>query len=99
MDTNLVPCKISVRGDYYRDRYVNSITLHYGINGWNDIKEVKMERNFSNYPDDLFYQATVYVPKDAIVDYVIKYNLGEQGIHWDNNFGKDYHVKVSNDNF
>lgn len=97
-DTDLVPYKISIKGDYYRDRYVDSVILHYGINGWKDIKDVKMETKFLNYPDDMYYQATVYVPKNSTIDYAIKYNSGDQGSHWDNNGSKDYHIQVGNGN-
>lgn len=97
-DTDLVPYKISIKGDYYRDRYVDSVILHYGINGWQDIKDVKMDTRFLSYPDDMYYEATVYVPRNSTIDYAIKYNLGSQGIHWDNNGGKDYHIPVGNGN-
>jgi hypothetical protein len=97
-DNNLVPYKISIKGDYYRDRYVDSVILHYGVNGWQDIKDVKMETVFLNYPNDMYYQATVYVPKNSTIDYAIKYNVGSMGTHWDNNGGKDYHIEVGNGN-
>lgn len=97
-DNNLVPYKISIKGDYYRDRYVESVILHYGINGWQDIKDVKMETTFLSYPDDMYYEATVYVPKNSTIDYAIKYNLGSNGTHWDNNGGKDYHIPVRKGN-
>lgn len=68
------------------------VVLHYGVNEWNDIKDVKMEVK-SDYSYDgkkqTWYRAIVTVEEGSTIDYCIKANT-TSGVKWDNNNGKNY---------
>ena len=68
------------------------VILHYGVNGWNDVKDAKMEMK-TNYSYDgkkqTWYRAIIEVEEGSTINYCIKANT-TSGVRWDNNNGKNY---------
>lgn len=80
---------------------IQDVTLHYGVNGWNDVKDIQMEKHLVDYyMGRTFYSffTTVYVEKGATIDYCFKQNFNNNETKWDNNDNKDYHVVVNESN-
>ena len=72
----------------------NDVTLHYGINGWDNPADVKMELK-NNYQYDgknyTWYKAIISVEEGSTINYCVKANTAE-GEVWDNNNGANYSV-------
>ncbi|MBU3105676.1 carbohydrate-binding protein [Clostridium gasigenes] len=79
-------------------RDIKNITVHFGVNGWNEIKDVELSRHFVDAYMGREFEAfwtDVYVKKGSTLDYCFKYDFNSNEVKWDNNNGKDYHVVVS----
>ncbi|AOR23361.1 carbohydrate-binding protein [Clostridium taeniosporum] len=80
---------------------VKNVTLHYGINGWNNVKDIKMNRRVSDYYMGRTFETfftTIYVEKGSTVDYCFKQDWNNNEVKWDNNNNNDYHVVVNESN-
>lgn len=96
----LIPIKVTKTYDYssYGTHYINSVTLHYGVDGWKNATDVEMTRTYVGYNTPnckVVYTATVYVKRGSVLDYSLKKDAGSLGVYWDNNNGKDYHIFAS----
>lgn len=80
---------------------IKKATLHYGVNGWKDVKDVQLNRSVVDYymgrTFESFY-TTIYVEKGSKVDYCFKQEFYNEGTTWDNNNNKDYHIAVTESN-
>ncbi|NFB30141.1 hypothetical protein EXM76_03230 [Clostridium botulinum] len=80
---------------------IKSATLHYGVNGWKDVKDIQLNRSIVDYymgkTFESFY-TTIYVEKGSKIDYCFKQEFYEEGTKWDNNNNEDYHIVVIESN-
>ena len=94
--------KITVPSNYYSSKYISEMVLHYGVNGWNDTKDVKMYITTGPYkygiPTRLEYNAVIKVRKGDTIDYCYKITDTDSITKWNNNDGKDYHVVANESN-
>ncbi|GAA0739027.1 carbohydrate-binding protein [Clostridium oceanicum] len=102
-DNNMVAYKISLPVDYNKTNTtdIKEVTLHYGVNGWNNIKNVKLNRQVVDYYMGKTFEAftaTIYVEKGSTLDYAFKETFNNGNVKWNNNIGKDYHVCVEKTN-
>lgn len=73
------------------------VLLHYGINGWDDVQDVKMDIKMkSDYDGQTWYKAIITVEEGSTINYCIKANTSE-GEKWDNNNGDNYSVIANQD--
>lgn len=96
-ESTMVEYKIIYEVTNYSPYSYRDVTLHYGVNGWNDVKDTKM--NFKRDQDKIWCEAIIKVNKNDVVDYCFRnfYTETRQEI-WDNNNGQDYHVQVIDTN-
>lgn len=76
------------------------VTLHYGVNGWDNAKDVKMEiktKSEYNGQTETWYKAIITVEEGSTINYCVKANTTE-GEKWDNNNGENYSV-IANQNY
>ena len=96
--------KIIMSTNYYTPKYCKKGVLHYGVNGWQDIKEQDMERTGSfEYGEGLFttyyqYETIVTVNEGDTIDYCFKFVTWQDREGWINNGNNDYHVEVLSSN-
>lgn len=70
----------------------NSIYLHVGQNGWQNVAEAQLTQT-----DENEWQVIYNIPEDTWqLDFVFKSGSGDQDLDWDNNNDKDWHVTVQN---
>ena len=92
--------KIIMSTNYYTPKYCKKGVLHYGVNGWQDVKEQDMERTGSfQYGTVLFttqytYETIVTVNEGDVIDYCFKFVTWQDREGWINNGNNDYHVEV-----
>ena len=92
--------KIIMSTNYYTPKYCKKGVLHYGVNGWQDVKEQDMERTGSfQYGTGLFttyytYETIVTVNEGDVIDYCFKFVTWQDREGWINNGNNDYHVEV-----
>ncbi|MHC1748600.1 MAG: carbohydrate-binding protein [Cellulosilyticaceae bacterium] len=85
---------------YEASLYTKDVILHYGVNGWNDVKDIPMTLK-SSYDENnnlkVWYEATLALNGTDTINYCyyISYNRGSCGGFWDNNNGQDYHITVN----
>ncbi len=73
------------------------VVLYYGINGWNNVQDVKMDVKMkSDYDGQTWYKAVITVDEGSTINYCVKANT-DKGEKWDNNNGKDYFVIANQD--
>lgn len=96
--------KIAISTNYYTPKYCKQGVLHYGINGWQDVKEQDMERTGSfQYGTGLFttyytYETIITVNEGDVIDYCFKFITWQDREGWINNGNDDYHVQVFSSN-
>lgn len=95
-----VTCKVVYNSWYEPSLYTDSVVLHYGVNGWNEVKDVPMTCKYGfdeNHNYKVWYEADVEANENDTIDYCfhINYNRGG-GDYWDNNEGNDYHMVAQN---
>lgn len=70
----------------------NDVILHYGINGWDNPVDVKMEIKTDyeyNGKKYTWYKAIITVEEGSTINYCVKANTSD-GAVWDNNNGANY---------
>ncbi|SFA81850.1 carbohydrate-binding protein [Clostridium frigidicarnis] len=80
---------------------IKNMTVHFGVNGWQEIKDVQLNRSIVDYYMGRTFESfwvDVYLKKGSTLDYCFKYDFNSDKINWDNNSGKDYHVVVDKSN-
>lgn len=105
-DTNKkkIRYKIIMSTNYYTPKYCKQGVLHYGVNGWQDVKEQNMERTGSfQYGTGLFttyytYETIITVNEGDVIDYCFKFITWQDREGWINNGNNDYHVQVLSSN-
>ncbi|MFW5782152.1 MAG: hypothetical protein ACOCWO_02540 [Candidatus Muiribacteriaceae bacterium] len=74
--------KIILALDYMKNELPGEPVLHYGVNGWNGIQDLKMRRG----------RIQLVFPRDTWrVEFCFRH-----GQHWDNNAGMDWYVELAN---
>ncbi len=105
-DTNKkkIRYKIIMSTNYYTPKYCKQGVLHYGVNGWQDVKEQDMERTGSfQYGTGVFttyytYETIITVNEGDTIDYCFKFITWQDREGWINNGNNDYHVHVLSSN-
>lgn len=92
-----VTCKVVYNSWYEPSLYTEAVILHYGVNGWNEIKDVPMTCKYGydeNHNFKVWYEADVEVNENDTIDYCfhILYNRGGAEGFWENNDGNDFHM-------
>lgn len=94
--------KISVPSSYYSGKKISEMILHYGVNGWNDTKDVTMYVTTDDYhygiPSSYVFNAIVKVRKGDTINYCFKTIRNDGTTSWNNNNGNDFSVIVSESN-
>ena len=88
--------KISIPYTYSTGKNISEMVLHYGVNGWQDIKDATMYVTTGDYnygvPSSYTYNAIIKVNKGDTINYCLK-SISKDGISsWNNNNGKDFSV-------
>lgn len=101
-DNQLISYKISLPSNYYYGKKTSEMILHYGVNGWNDTKDVKMYVTTGDYhygiPASYNYNAVIKVRKGDTINYCFKAISNVGTTSWNNNGGKDYSVVADESN-
>ncbi|QOS99811.1 hypothetical protein JNUCC42_03270 [Brevibacterium sp. JNUCC-42] len=80
---------------------INNITLHYGVDGWNNVQDVTLNSHVVDYYMGITFktfETTIRVKKGTKVDYCFKQEFTNNTTVWDNNNNNDYHIVVSESN-
>jgi len=98
----LISYKITVPSNYYNGKKISSMVLHYGVNGWNNPKDVDMYVSTGNYshgiPSTYNFNAIVKVRKGDTIDYCIK-TITDGGVtSWNNNNGRNFSIVANESN-
>ena len=98
----LISYKITFAISPSENMKVSEMTLHYGVNGWKDIKDTTMYLSNGpmthGFPTSLAYNAVVKVHKGDTLDYCVKVTLKNGDVKWRNLEGADYHTVVNESN-
>ena len=101
-NNELISYKISLPSDYYNGKKISKIELHYGVNGWNDTKDVTMYVTTGDYhygiPSSYVFNAVVKVRKGDTINYCFKTTTSGGITTWNNNNGKNYSVVANESN-
>ncbi len=71
----------------YTNASAASVILHWGINGWQSVKDTQMTAKGGGV-----FEAVVNVAEGTTIDYC--YHITSPSDYWDNNGGKDWHTVV-----
>ena len=98
----LISYKITLPSNYYSGKKTSKVTLHYGVNGWNDIKDTTMYVTTGDYhygiPNKYEYNAIVKVRKGDTINYCFKVDSIGGTTAWNNNKGQNYSVVADESN-
>ena len=98
----LISYKISLPSNYYYGKKISKMILHYGINGWNNTKDVTMYVTTNDYhygiPASYVYNAVIKVHKGDTINYCFKTISTEGTTSWNNNNGNDFSVVANESN-
>lgn len=96
--------KIQMSTNYYIPKYTKKGIIHYGVNGWQDVKEQDMDL-VSSYQSGTgvfttyyTYEAIVTVREGDTIDYCFRFITTMDTEGWINNENNNYHVKVWSSN-
>lgn len=94
--------KITIPSNYYNGKKISSMVLHYGVNGWNDTKDVDMYVSTGNYshgiPATYNFNAIVKVRKGDTINYCLKTITYGGVTSWNNNNGRNFSVVANESN-
>ena len=95
--TNLdkVYYKISYKEYAYPARYTD-VTLHFGLNGWENVKDILMNKRYEG--DYAVFEYVLEVYEYETIDYDFFVDTRYYGTYWVNNNGEDFHVTVYKSN-
>lgn len=101
-DNDLISYKITIPVDYHTSSNISEMTLHYGVNGWNDIKDIAMyvtsgPKNHG-IPSSYAYNAVIKVHKGDTINYCYRATYKDSITKWNNNNGKNFQVVANESN-
>ena len=101
-DNDLISYKIAIQLNYSLYKDISEMTLHYGVNGWNNTKDTVMYeiKGPTQYGIPVYktYNAIIKVRKGDTIDYCYKTTYKDSTIKWNNNDGKNFQVVANESN-
>lgn len=98
----LISYKISLPSSYQNSKKISEVILHYGVNGWNDTKDITMYATADDYnhgiPSSYVYNAVIKVRKGDTINYCFKTISTAGTTSWNNNNGNDYSIVANESN-